>query len=550
MKKLIFYSCLLLISISASAQVPSYVPTNGLVGYWPFNGNANDESGNGNNGTVNGATLTNDRNGLANSTYSFDGINNYIHNPNWNSLVGSQEFTVNLWVKYKTSLGWLVCFGLPQNSNGFHIGTAFQSSKLYSAFWNFNYNPISNNYPFLELSQNWAMVTVKYKRDSIFQFMNGVLISSFASNYMIENLQSGQLNFGKQLGVYNEFFSGELDDIGIWNRALSQQEINSLFTQNFIANIPSYVPTNDLIGYWPFNGNANDNSGVGNNGTVIGATLTTDRFGRANNAYNFNGNNLSHIEIKDNNTMELLSNFTLSYWLNPDSLPVIKNDYISVISKGSHGVGGWITGIWNNIDNIIAFQRDGAYSNYLYGDSKSAISLNVWQNITITYNSNNDTLKYYLNGALVSAINSPGFQIIGNSFDINIGVQKKDSNYIHQYRGKLDDIVLWNRALTQSEITAIYTSIPTGINDIKNANIKIYPNPANNKITIDNGDIQKMNGYSIKIINSLGQQVYQGGITQQIVSIDITQGAGNGMYYLQLTDNNGNIVDVKKIVLQ
>ena len=59
-----------------------------------------------------------------------------------------------------------------------------------------------------------------------------------------------------------------------------------------------------------------------------------------------------------------------------------------------------------------------------------------------------------------------------------------------------------------------------------------------------------MNGYSIKIINSLGQQVYQGGITQQIVSIVITQWTGNGMYYLQLTDNIGNIVDVKKIVLQ
>ena len=53
------------------AQVPSYVPTNGLVGYWPFNGNANDESGNGNNGIVNGATLSSDRYGNAGKSYSF-----------------------------------------------------------------------------------------------------------------------------------------------------------------------------------------------------------------------------------------------------------------------------------------------------------------------------------------------------------------------------------------------------------------------------------------------------------------------------------------------
>jgi hypothetical protein len=53
--------------------VPSYVPTNGLVGWWPFSGNANDESGNGNNGTVNGATLSSDRFGNSGKAYSFDG---------------------------------------------------------------------------------------------------------------------------------------------------------------------------------------------------------------------------------------------------------------------------------------------------------------------------------------------------------------------------------------------------------------------------------------------------------------------------------------------
>ena len=66
-------------TVNAMAQnIPSYVPTNGLVGYWPFNGNANDESGNGNHGTVNGATLSSDRNGAANSAYDFDGVSNFI----------------------------------------------------------------------------------------------------------------------------------------------------------------------------------------------------------------------------------------------------------------------------------------------------------------------------------------------------------------------------------------------------------------------------------------------------------------------------------------
>jgi hypothetical protein len=71
--KLTTLLAVLLTTTLSVAQIPSYVPTSGLVGWWPFNGNANDESGNGNNGTVNGATLTSDRNGNANKAYNFDG---------------------------------------------------------------------------------------------------------------------------------------------------------------------------------------------------------------------------------------------------------------------------------------------------------------------------------------------------------------------------------------------------------------------------------------------------------------------------------------------
>lgn len=65
-------------------QVPSFIPTNGLVGWWPFNGNSNDESGSGNNGTGYGATLTTDRFGNANSANSFNGVANYILVPDSN----------------------------------------------------------------------------------------------------------------------------------------------------------------------------------------------------------------------------------------------------------------------------------------------------------------------------------------------------------------------------------------------------------------------------------------------------------------------------------
>jgi hypothetical protein len=62
------------VATGAFAQVPSYVPSNGLMGWWPFSGNANDESGNGNNGNINGATLAVDRFGAMNRSYEFDGL--------------------------------------------------------------------------------------------------------------------------------------------------------------------------------------------------------------------------------------------------------------------------------------------------------------------------------------------------------------------------------------------------------------------------------------------------------------------------------------------
>ena len=58
----------------------------GLVGWWKFDGDATDSSGNGNDGTVNGATLTTNRHGQANSAYSFDGVNDYIQVPHHDNL--------------------------------------------------------------------------------------------------------------------------------------------------------------------------------------------------------------------------------------------------------------------------------------------------------------------------------------------------------------------------------------------------------------------------------------------------------------------------------
>jgi len=100
MKKVMFSAFAVGLCMTASiwAQVPTYVPTNGLVSWWPFNANANDESGNGNNGTVNGATLTTDRFGVANKAYNFDGVNDYIQCLQ-SGVGGNTSRSLSFWIK-------------------------------------------------------------------------------------------------------------------------------------------------------------------------------------------------------------------------------------------------------------------------------------------------------------------------------------------------------------------------------------------------------------------------------------------------------------------
>lgn len=228
------------LTAATTAQVPSYVPINGLVGYWPFNGNANDESGNGNNGTVNGATLTSDRNGIANSAYSFDGVNDYIEVPHSNSISIIGNITISAWVKTNGSNGlnyqtivskretywtWEYAMFLSYHTNTPH-DTKFLAAR---ALGMGNQEQGWSITPYIQNSwENWV-VTISNNQMKIYK--NGVLDYSQAFSLLPVN-QVCPLLFGKNTLADNtnsEQFYGNIDDIGIWNRALTQQEITALY---------------------------------------------------------------------------------------------------------------------------------------------------------------------------------------------------------------------------------------------------------------------------------------------------------------------------------
>lgn len=252
MKKLLLLSALTIVFVNVlfSQNVPSYVPTNGLVGYWPFNGNANDESGNGNHGTVNGAKLTADRNGKANSAYSFDGVSNNIKCTN-SGPTGNPTFSISFWIKSsQTTYGHLIGYG----NNGvsgqdfrIFINGNCNNSIAFDTYDNQKANSTSFN-------NLWDFYAVTYdgkigNNTSIVKiYKNGVLTSSECFNVNISNTNISKLipiTFGRYHGtVQNGYYNGELDDIAFFERNITQEEITALYsgtTASPLASTKVYV---------------------------------------------------------------------------------------------------------------------------------------------------------------------------------------------------------------------------------------------------------------------------------------------------------------------
>jgi len=243
MKKTLLILAVFILGTTAFSQIPNYVPANGLVGWWPFNGNANDESGNGNHGTVNGATLTADRFGNANMAYGFDGVDDFIEitdNPNYSFLLNN-SYSVNIWFSL-TNLGSTQAFigqgdGDGLNQNRFWRITYYSNNNISNHIRGNLSDPFDtkNLFPWSSVNQ-WHMLTmVRNYNNNLKMYIDGGLqdtdtdITGIASPFTQQrNLYIGAF-FNSYPNILMQFLQGSLDDIGIWNRALTACEIQDLY---------------------------------------------------------------------------------------------------------------------------------------------------------------------------------------------------------------------------------------------------------------------------------------------------------------------------------
>ena len=296
---------------------------------------------------------------------------------------------------------------------------------------------------------------------------------------------------------------------------------SSLFAQN----TPVYVPSNGLVGWWPFTGNANDSSGNSNNGIVYSANLTTDRFNRANSAYEFRPSFSSRIEIPFSSSVnKVQGSITISAWIYMDGGTGAGNQprVMEMRGLGYGGNAGYYIITQNNSNSPRAFEMA------LYGDSgkkrieiapSSTVTTYTWHHIVFVADGVNGTAKFYVDGQLVNSVVNQSKLSTCNfgSQSLFIG---SETNIQGKWGGKIDDVGVWSMAFSGCEVNALFS------------NQKSTPRPLN----LGNDTIRFCNRDSVKLSANSGFLSYawnNGGNTREIYA------KKSGVYTLLGIDSNG-----------
>lgn len=353
------------------------------------------------------------------------------------------------------------------------------------------------------------------------------------------------------------FFSGKIDDIAIYNRELTQAEIDTIYLGLHNPPPPPPPVLDSLVAFYPLDGNTNDASGNNLHGTSANTQNAPNRFNVPSTSYRFNGLN-SYVELASDfdftpRTVNLwfkAENDNYSDWkfiLESDH-PMLKKGLLELVLREEMG-------------QLLLYINAGS------GRDTVDVQTNTWYNATFVVDTAK-RMKFYLNGILVS--NKTFTSNLTSADGVDKVILGTDRNKISRYfKGQIDDVRFFSYELNQSEINNIVNegltvchvtvtdTLVINVNLVNsspvafNNTIKIYPNPTNDKINIDCGSqFLSLQNSSIRITNSLGQAMFEQKINQRYFELNMNNWTGKGLYLVYIVDSKGNITDVKKILLQ
>jgi Concanavalin A-like lectin/glucanases superfamily/Fibronectin type III domain len=438
-------------------------PPPGMVAWYPGDGNTNDIQ-NGNDGTLqNGATFAP---GMVGQAFSLNGSSGYVSiPPNSNSDIGASPngLTVDAWidptdddvnpvVEWSTAMTYGLHFwegygcptGVPCADGGPLSGALYvnivDTSNTFHRF---------GTQSAVVALNTWSHVALTYDKTTgnAVIYVNGVLVQT--SNLGIFTPRTNlQLNFGARPvtdgGCTGSgcFFGGRLDEVELFNRALTQPEIQAIFNAGSAGKCRTCTPPpSNMVGWYAGDGDANDISPVNNNGILVGgATFAPGMVGQA---FSFSGNN-AFLQAPPNSAQDPTNAGTQDAWVLFNQLPSTAGSIMQIIGKGGQGAD---FDLQAHGDNKFHFY----VANGINVGSTTVIQTGVWYHVAGTWDATG--LRMYVNGVQENTNGAQNITRNQSNTPLRIGDQPVFSPRF--FNGLIDEAEIFDRALTQAEITAI-----------------------------------------------------------------------------------------------
>ena len=453
----------------------------GLVAHYPFEGNANNSVDEHHSGTVVGAQLVNGPFGQA---YQFNGINDYILVPA-DSALEPFDLTVSFWVKFTCPLNESIEL-LVDSSHGGNQGWVFQylhdhyPDRPYVIGFGYAINQDGfTGYQAAEYQQDfcdggWHHFAGFIDSQSINLQIDGVLR---VKNDLVHNgartPSHRDIHIGSWWRSNTRFLDGVMDEIRIYNRALTEQEATLLYWREYLlqtssptpSQLPSPSPSSlrispspskqislskGLIAYYPFtDGSTADFSGHNHHGHIVGAIVFPDDF--LGKCLGLHG--AGYVAIPDSPDFHNVERFSYAFWFN-------------TVDNGAHD-NFFMAKHWEffeayvgpGVRQIRAIPYRGIYLD----TPINAYQLSTWHHLSVVYDSQNFIAKIYLDGKSVLETFHDNDGTFGQPISISsrnlirIGARQ---DYTHLLHGKMDDLCIYSRALSQQEVLQLMQSGP------------------------------------------------------------------------------------------
>ena len=410
--------------------------SDGLVGYWTMDetswngtsGEVKDVSGNGNNGTSScdgSCTKPTTGAGKFGNSGNFDGADDFVNIPDNTLLKGMDELTISFWAKHNTGTfdSWEAMLTKGDTSGSYRIHMSSNYVQWVVETEN-GYSPATSN--FTPTADVWFHVVGTYKNGSQKLYINGIENGNSTHTGTVKT-NTYPVAIGKNSQSTGRNWNGSIDEVRIYNRALSADEVTQLY---------NWAP--GPVGYWNFDEGEGtttyDKSGNGNNGTLITSpTRTNGKFGKA---INFNGTS-NYVSVPNSNSINPKYKMTISSWAR---LNTGTNGYRWIARYSSCGGSPYFFGI-NSGNKLVLAINDTNYTNGV-----SFINDGDWHYFTATYDQGNIT--YYIDGNKIGTESIAATSINTGSSYLGFG-----GNYCNQYwPGLIDEIKIYNYTRTPEQI--------------------------------------------------------------------------------------------------